>query len=78
MNRRWLVVAISMVILFVLLDLFLAGREGHVESPWSGIIGFFLLFGFFGCLALIVVAKLLGHHWLQRREEYYDRDDEDE
>jgi hypothetical protein len=67
-----------MIILFVLLELFLIGGQGHIEFPWSGIVGFFLLFGFLGCLALIVVAKLLGHYWLQRGEDYYDRDGEDE
>jgi hypothetical protein len=29
-------------------------------------------------LAIIGVAKLLGHYWLQRREDHYDRDDDSE
>lgn len=39
---------------------------------WSHIPGFFSLFGFLGCVLLIVVVKWLGRHWLERKEDYYD------
>ncbi|MFQ5996408.1 MAG: hypothetical protein ACE5KP_02130 [Dehalococcoidales bacterium] len=76
MKRTWLLVSITLLILFILLDLFLV--SGHVEFPWSRLAGFFSLFGFLGCLLIIVLAKLLGHYWLQRKENYYDRDDDRE
>ena len=31
------------------------------------------MYGFFSCVAIIVVSKLLGHLWLSRPENYYDR-----
>jgi hypothetical protein len=31
------------------------------------------LYGLAACVAIIVVSKLLGHLWLSRPENYYDR-----
>jgi hypothetical protein len=47
--------------------------EHHGEFWWSDIYGFFALFGFVGCLAIIVVAKLVLGPLLQRDEDYYKR-----
>lgn len=77
MKLRRAITTVSLAVLLLLLEFLLAGGEGHGETPWAGITGFFLLFGFFGCLLLIGFAKLLGYYWLQRREDYYHRDDED-
>jgi len=30
------------------------------------------IYGFFSCVAIIVVSKLLGKLWLMRRENYYE------
>jgi len=76
--RRWMAVFISLLVIFVLLDLFLVIGEGHDGFPWSHIAGFFALFGFIGCLALIGIAKLLGHYWLERGEDYYHKNDDNE
>ncbi len=70
MKRILMFFAIVFVI-SLLVDLF-AG-EGHDALPWSGIPGFFALFGFIGCVAIIIGSKLIGHYWLQRKEDYYDR-----
>ena len=78
MKRRWLLISIATLIAFVILDLLIVIGHVHIEFPWSNIPGFFSLFGFLGCLAIIYGAKLLGHQWLQRDEDYYDRDDEHE
>ncbi len=75
--RRWIVAFISAVIVFVSLDILLAGH-GHDVFPWSGIAGFFAAFGLLGCLLIIGFAKLIGRFWLQRREEYYDRNNDSE
>jgi hypothetical protein len=46
----------------------------HPGGFWgSHVYGFFSLFGFFGCLAIILVAKLVLGPWLQRKEDYYQR-----
>ena len=73
MKKVWLLLLIVMLAIFVPLDLLLESGHGHTVFPWSGIAGFFSLFGFVGCLAIIGVAKLLGHYWLQRKEDYYDK-----
>jgi len=78
MKRTWLLVSLAMFVILVLLDLFLVSGHIHVEFPWSHFAGFFALFGFLGCLLIIVVAKLLGHYWLQREEDYYDKNGDNE
>jgi len=78
MKRTWLMIAILVLVIFILLDLFLVSGHIHVEFPWSHLAGFFALLGFLGCLLIIVVAKLLGHYWLQRGEDYYDKNGDNE
>jgi len=77
MIRRWLAVFIASLVILILLELFLVTGHGHNAFPWSGITGFFALFGVIGCLLLIVFAKLIGHYWLQRKEDYYNRNDDE-
>jgi uncharacterized membrane protein len=77
-KRVWVLISISMLIIFVLLDFLLVSGHVHIEFPWSHIAGFFSLFGFIGCLAIVAVAKLLGHYWLQRKEDYYNKRGDDE
>ena len=59
-------------------DFLLRKPEGHGESEWFHFPGFFVLLGFIGCLVLTGVAKLIGHYWLEKREDYYDKHDRDE
>ena len=73
--KRWILAFIIAVIILVPLELWLV--SGHGAFPWSNLTGFFAIFGFIGCLVLIGFAKLLGHYWLQRKEDYYDRNDDD-
>ncbi|HEU4344586.1 MAG TPA: hypothetical protein VFU31_23775 [Candidatus Binatia bacterium] len=49
---------------------FLAG-EHHGEFWWSDVYGFFSLLGFFGSLAIMLIAKVVVGPWLQRGEDYY-------
>jgi hypothetical protein len=50
-----------------------AGEDAH-QGWWSVIPGFFALFGFAGCLVIIVFSKFLGKHLLYKREDYYNGD----
>ena len=43
------------------------------QHPWDKIPGFYALFGFVICMAMIIVSKLLGQYWLKKKEDYYDR-----
>lgn len=44
----------------------------HVFFFWDEIPGFSALYGLASCVAIIVFSKFLGHHWLMKRENYYD------
>ena len=56
--------------IFVLLGFFVIPEHPHFI--WEKIPGFDALFGFIGCIIIVVVSKALGHHWLQKNEDYYD------
>jgi hypothetical protein len=44
----------------------------HVEHPWERLFGFYALFGFVACVALVLAAKQL-RKLVMRREDYYER-----
>jgi hypothetical protein len=44
----------------------------HGERIWEGLPGFYPLYGFIGCTALVLIAKEL-RKILMRGEDYYDR-----
>ena len=46
-------------------------EEGH-GYWWNRIPGFWAVFGFVGCVAIIFVSKAIGKLWLQKGEDYYD------
>ncbi len=71
--KRILVIILIALILSILIDLPFHG--GHGDFAWSNILGFFALFGVIGCAAIVLISKWLGHYWLQRKEDYYDRND---
>ncbi|MGD2075862.1 MAG: hypothetical protein PVI91_16095 [Gammaproteobacteria bacterium] len=44
----------------------------HAAHPWESLWGFYGLYGFVACVALVLIAKQL-RKILMRREDYYDR-----
>ncbi len=44
------------------------GEHGHW---WDAVPGFFIAFGFFGCILLIVFSKELGRRFLLKDDNYY-------
>ncbi|HUV79880.1 MAG TPA: hypothetical protein VMW40_03510 [Candidatus Bathyarchaeia archaeon] len=46
--------------------------QAHAAFVWQEIPGFSAVYGFIGCILIIVVSKALGHHWLQKEEDYYE------
>ena len=46
--------------------------NAHPHFWWQNVPAFYALFGFLGCLLIILLAKALGHFWLQKKEDYYD------
>ena len=60
------------IISSVILDILFLTEHEDGGFWWSHILGFSLLFGFIGSVILVVGSKLLDHHWLGRKEDYYD------
>lgn len=78
MNSRWLAILVAVLALSLLGEFALGGAGGHGEFWWSDIRGFFALFGFASALLLILIPRLVGRYWLQKRDDYYDRDGGDD
>lgn len=55
--------------LLLLLDLLI---HRHSYHPWEKLIAFYPLYGFLGCVVLVLVAKWM-RRFLMRDEAYYDR-----
>ncbi len=47
--------------------------ERHVFHDWEALPGFYALYGFVACAALVLIAKEMRKP-LMRKEDYYDRD----
>lgn len=45
----------------------------HVIHSWENLFGFYALYGFVGCVALVLIAKEM-RKVLMRDEDYYERD----
>lgn len=61
-----------LLVLLVILDLFI---EKHPHYGWENLFGAYALYGFFACVVIVIVSKLLGKLWLQKPENYYDGDE---
>ena len=46
----------------------------HVVHEWENLLGFYGLYGFVGCVVLVLVAKWM-RTFLMRDEDYYDRNE---
>jgi hypothetical protein len=49
----------------------------HMMHPWEGLLGFYAVYGFVGCVVLVLVAKWM-RTFLMRDEDYYDRNELDQ
>lgn len=66
MKKAWLIAAIA---LFSTVSFALPTQEAHFS--WEKCPIFNVIFGFAGCVLIIVLSKALGK-FLQRKEDYYD------
>lgn len=48
----------------------------HAEFPWEEAHGFYAVYGFFSCVMLIFVAKVIRKIVI-REEDYYEKDETD-
>lgn len=48
----------------------------HTYHHWEGLLGFYAVYGFVGCVLLVLVAKVM-RTFLMRDEDYYNGDELD-
>jgi len=73
MRHLFLMLYVSLfigVLAGILVKLFL---HPHVHFWWEEIPAFSAIYGFVGCVIIIIASKALGHHWLQKEEDYYEK-----
>jgi hypothetical protein len=46
----------------------------HLNHRWEGLLGFYSIYGFIGCTAIVLGSKLL-RVMVGRAEDYYERDE---
>lgn len=49
----------------------------HTSHDWERLLGFYAIYGFVGCTAIVLGSKVL-RTLVQRPEDYYDDDSDDE
>ena len=64
---------LALLALLVLVDAIpgLIDKE-HAHTSMEHLPGFWAVFGFVGCVILILVSKWFGHLGIMTREDYYD------
>lgn len=72
-NRLKLVVRIcfGVLALLILADALLVDKE-HAHTKLEHLPGFWSIFGFIGCVLIIILSKWYGHAGIMTREDYYD------
>ena len=45
----------------------------HIYFFWETLPVFSAVYGFIGCIVIIVGSKAIGHYWLQKKEDYYEK-----
>ena len=68
--KRVLIICTITLLVTIILEIALVHH--HIEYWWHGFIGFDIIFGFAGCVAIIIVSKLILKPLVQRKEDYYD------
>ncbi len=69
MRRRFWIAGIVVLMLTILAESLI---ELHTEFPIADWFGFNAVYGFMSCVAMIIIAKLLGV-FIKRRDDYYDQ-----
>lgn len=64
-------VCCGLLALLVLADIILVDKE-HAHTAVEHLWGFWSVFGFVGCVVIIIVSKWFGHAGIMQREDYYD------
>jgi hypothetical protein len=68
--KRILFIFFFCCVLLLFIDLFVDRSEAHF--PWEEWIGFEAVYGFVGCVLLVLVSKYLLRPMVMRDEDYYE------
>ncbi|MCK4738706.1 MAG: hypothetical protein KAT46_02040 [Deltaproteobacteria bacterium] len=60
-----------LMVVFIIWDVLM--ERHHMIFPWDYVPGFSALYGFVSCVLIIVISKIIGKLWLQKKEGYYDK-----
>jgi hypothetical protein len=64
-------VGFGVLALLIVLDGLLVSKE-HAHTSAEHLPGLWSVFGFFGCVLIVVVSKWFGHAGIMTGEDYYD------
>lgn len=67
-------IAYLVLVLTVVIDFFIPRKPYHIFF-WDQIPGFNAVYGFVGCVLIVVISKALGRYWLERPEDHYRPED---
>lgn len=70
MNKiNWIILGV-ITLISIIVELTMEVDPSHAHW-WNSIPGFYIIFGFIGCVAIIVISKALGKIFIQKKEDYY-------
>lgn len=75
-TNKVLVASGAVLVLSILIELLFVHH--HVHYWWHAFVGFDIIYGFLGCVAIIVVSKFLGKAFIQKKEDYYGGGEDNE
>jgi drug/metabolite transporter (DMT)-like permease len=64
-------ICLALLALLVLADIFFVDKH-HAHTAAEHWWGFWAIFGFVGCVLIIIISKWFGHAGIMQREDYYD------
>ena len=64
-------VCFGLLALLILVDALLVDKE-HAHTRLEHLPAFWSVFGFLGCVVIVIASKWFGHAGIMTREDYYD------
>jgi hypothetical protein len=64
-------VCFGLLALLIFMDALLVDKE-HAHTRVEHLPAFWSVFGFLGCVVIIIASKWFGHAGIMAREDYYD------
>ncbi len=76
MNKILFIILYISLILSILAGILINFYLSHeVHFYWEKLPIFSAIYGFIGCIIIIFASKAIGKIWLQKEEDYYERNE---